>query len=84
MVPAQLQMEVEGDENGEDHQRNDLLNYLELNRAEMVCAQAVGWHLQAVLKKGNAPTDEDDLPQGFIAESEMAIPGEGHEDIRES
>jgi hypothetical protein len=40
--------------------------------------------LEAVFKKGDAPTGKDDLPERFAPVFEMAIPGKGHEDIRDS
>src|SRR5215467_9471959 len=33
------------------------------------------------MRKGDAPAGEDDLPQRFAAVGEMAVPGEGHEDV---
>jgi len=81
MVPAQMLAEVESDEDTEDHQRDNLLDYLELDGREAIGAQAVGRHLKAVLKEGDGPTDQDDLPQRLVTEAEMAVPGEGHEDV---
>jgi len=50
MVPVQTLAEVEGDEDAENDQRDDLLDHLELYRTEAVCAQAVGRHLEAILE----------------------------------
>jgi len=83
MIPAEMLAEVEGDEDAEDHEGDDLLDHFELNGAEAAGADAVGRHLEAVLKKCNAPTDQNDLPQRLLAESQVAIPGEGHEDVGE-
>ena len=83
VVPAQVQVEIEGGEDGEDHQGDDFLDHLELNWAEAVRANPVGRHLQAILEEGNAPADENDLPQGLVAKSEVAVPGKGHEDVGE-
>jgi len=62
MVPAQMLAKVVCDEDAEDDQRDDLLDHLELDGRKAVCAKPVRGHLQAVLKKGDAPADEDDLP----------------------
>ena len=81
VIPAQVLAEVESNEDAEDHQGDDLLHHFELDGREAVSAQAVSGNLEAVLKEGDAPTDEDDLPQRFMTEPQVAIPGEGHEDV---
>jgi PLP dependent protein len=83
MIPAQMLTEVEGNEDAEDDQRDDLLNYLELDRRKVSGADAVGRHLEAVFEQGDSPTDQDDLPKSFLAELQVAVPGEGHEDVGE-
>ena len=83
VVPAQMLAEVEGDEDAEDHQGDDLLDHLELDEREAASTDAVGRHLEAVFEKSDAPTDENDLPQRLLAELQVAIPGEGHEDVGE-
>ena len=81
MIPAQMLAEVEGDEDAEDDQGDDFLNHLELDGGEAVGAKAIGRDLEAVLKEGNRPTDEDDLPERLMAKAEVAVPGKGHEDV---
>ena len=81
VIPAQMLAEVEGDEDAEDNQRNHFLNDLELHGREAVRAKAVGRDLEAILKEGNRPTHEDDLPERLVAKAEMTIPGKGHEDV---
>jgi len=83
MIPAQMLAKVEGHEDAEDRQRDNLLDHLELDRREVGCADAVGRYLKAVLEQCDAPTDEDDLPQRLVAESQVAVPGKGHEDVGE-
>jgi len=83
MVPAQMLAEIKGDEDAEDDKRDDLLDYLELDGREMRRADAVGRHLKAVFEQSDGPTDEDHLPQRLLAELQVAVPGEGHEDVRE-
>jgi len=83
VVPAQMLAEVEGDEDAEDHQRDDLLDHLELDGRKAGGSPAVGRHLEAILEEGDAPTDEDDLPQRLLAKLQVAVPGEGHEDVGE-
>ena len=81
MIPAQVLAEVEGDEDAEDDQGDDFLNDFELDGRKAVCAEAIGGDLEAVLKEGNGPTDEDDLPERLVAEAEVSVPGKGHEDV---
>jgi len=81
VVPAQVLAEIERDEDTEDDERNDFLNYLELHGGEAVCADAIGRDLEAVFEQGNAPTDQDDLPERLVAKAEVTVPGEGHEDV---
>jgi len=83
VVPAQVFAEVEECEDGEDGERDDLLDHLELHGRESGSADAVGGDLEQVFKEGNAPTDEDDLPKGVLAVFQVAVPGEGHEDVGE-
>ena len=64
-------------------QRDDLLDHLELDGREARRADAVGGHLEAVFEEGDAPADEDDLPQGVLAVFQVAVPGKGHEDVGE-
>jgi len=81
VIPAQMLAEVEEGEDGEDDERNDLLNHLELDGRKAVGADAVGRHLEAVFEESDAPADQDDLPQRFLAEFQVAVPSEGHEDV---
>jgi hypothetical protein len=83
MVPAQVFTEVEEGEDGEDRQSDDLLNHLELSGAIPLSANTVSGHLKQVLEKGDAPTDQDHLPQCFLAEFQVSVPGKGHEDVGE-
>ena len=62
VIPAQVRTEIEGCEDTEDGDSDDLLNYLELHGREAAVTQAVGGNLEAVLEKGDAPTNEDYLP----------------------
>src|SRR5262249_17760744 len=42
---------------------------------------AIGRHLQTVLKERDSPTDENHFPQCAALVAQMAIPGDGHEQI---
>jgi pyridoxal phosphate enzyme (YggS family) len=83
VVPVEMFAEVEEGEDGEDAERDDLLDHLELDRREAGGADAVGGDLQQVLEKSNAPADKDDLPQCVLTVFQVAVPGKGHEDVGE-
>src|SRR5690606_26139586 len=34
-------------------------------------------------EEGDAPAHEDHLPERLVAEAQVAVPGEGHEDVRD-
>ena len=40
-----------------------------------------GGHLETIFEESNAPTGEDDFPERFVAIFQVAVPGEGHENI---
>lgn len=82
VVPLYFFPEIEDRENREDRQSDDFLNGLELRCAEFIGANAVRRDLEAILEKSDAPADQDNLPECGGAELQVAVPGEGHEDIR--
>jgi len=81
VVPAQMRAEVIRGEDGEDRQRDDFLNYFELHGRETAITDTVRGHLEAVLEEGNAPTDDDYLPQLLLPIFQVAVPGNGHKDV---
>ena len=46
-----------------------------------VVAEPVGGHLEAILDEGDQPTHQHRQPKGRPRVLEMAVPGEGHEDV---
>lgn len=84
VIPAKLFAEIGHGKNGEDGKSDHFLDDLELGRGEFERADAVGGDLKAVFKERDAPTGEDDFPEGFAAIFEMAVPGEGHKNIGNS
>ena len=83
VIPAQVGTEIVGGEYAEDRERNDFLNYFELHRSEAAIADAVCRHLEAILEEGDSPADQDDLPKRLLTKLQVAIPGDGHEDVGE-
>ena len=71
MVPVQgLAAEEDGGEHGEDRQGNNLLDDFQLHQRVRAAiadeAYAVGRHLAAILKEGDAPREGDDRKQGPV------------------
>ena len=94
MVPLDgLALEEEGDDDREDGQGDRFLDDLALHQVEgaavAVEADAVGGDGEAVFEEGDAPRKEDDEEEGpaggdlHLLQLEMAVPREGHEDVRE-
>ena len=87
-----LVLEKQQHENGEDGQREELLNHLELPEVERTTvvdeADTVGGHHEAVLNQGDAPAEKDNQRQREFAEPsgalqfQVTVPRERHEDIR--
>ena len=71
-------------ERHEHQQRDHLLRDLQLRQRHAAgVADAVARHLQQVLEQGDAPADErGDDPRPLVEVLEVAVPGEGHEDVR--
>lgn len=79
-------------EDGEDGQREKLLDHLELPEVERTAildeADAVGRHHKTVFDQSDTPTEEDDQWQRELAEPrgalqfQVTVPSERHEDIR--
>ena len=90
MIPVQgFASEKHGGEDAKDNQRDALLYHLELYQWEwpsiVLKANAIGWHLEAILKESYAPWKQDDAnkwPTGgdfHFLQLQMPIPSEGHE-----
>lgn len=81
VVPSNLFAEIENRKNGEDRERDDLLNGLQLRGREFVRADTIGGDLEAILEESDSPTDENNLPERRGAIFEVTVPGKGHKDI---
>jgi hypothetical protein len=81
VVPSERIAEVSNGENREYREGDDFLDGLKLRAGKFVGAKTIGRDLEAVFKEGDAPTGEDDLPQGRTAVFEVTVPGEGHKNV---
>ena len=82
MIPSNPLAKIEDRKSGEDRERDDFLDDLELRRRIKRVAPAIRRHHQDVFKERNAPACEDDRHERFAFEFQMPIPRERHEDIR--
>ena len=81
VIPAQRLLQVQHRESGEHDQRDHLLHGLELRRRIDLAAPAVGRHRQPVFEERDAPAHQHHERQPAPLVLEMAVPGEGHEDV---
>jgi hypothetical protein len=92
VIPFQLFVfEKNQGERGEYHERHDLLNDFELHEREGAAvlseADAIGRHYEAVFKKRDEPTGENEAEQaGFLkkfqfVEQQVAVPRERHKNV---
>ena len=93
MVPPQFgAFEAEKAKDGENRERNHLLQHFELNEREWAAIaikpDAIGRHLKAIFKQGQSPRKQNDgieRPIGAVARElqlQMAIPCKSHEYVR--
>lgn len=92
MVPLErLSLKEDARHHGEDHETYALLNYFQLHEREGPSvafeSYSVCRYLAAIFQEGDAPAEGYYAYQGPMAgkarllQSQMAIPGEGHEDV---
>ena len=87
-----LILEEDQHEDGEDGQREELLDHLELPEVERTAildeADAIGGHHKAILDQRDTPTEENHHRKRQLAEPgralqlQVTVPCERHEDIR--
>ena len=72
-----LVLEEDQHKNGEDGQREELLNHLELPEVERTAildeSYAIGGHHETVFDQRDTPTEEDDHRQREFAEPSRAL-----------
>src|SRR5215469_7309586 len=81
VVPFELLFEKEHREEREDHERDHLLNDLQLRGCKAIRTNTIRRNLKAVLEEGDTPAHENHLPQYRLAVFEVSVPREGHEDV---
>ena len=84
VIPAKFLAEVGNRKDGEDGEGDDFLDGLELGGVEFIGTDAIRRHLKTVFEESDAPTSENNFPERFAAVFQVAVPGEGHEDVGNS
>src|ERR1035441_8664989 len=85
IIPRKLLLQKRGREDDEDDDRDNLLNNLKLVSREVAIAEAIRRHRQAVFEQRDSPRNQDRLPERpAVTVFQVPVPGEGHEDIRQS
>jgi hypothetical protein len=83
MIPAHAFAQHQLRENDENDQCDDFLQNFELIAIEHGETDPVGWHLETIFEKSDAPRDQDDEEKGpAMHPLEMPVPSTSHEDIR--
>jgi len=82
IVPRNFLLQIQGGESDEDHDRDHLLNDLELVSGEPGITEAIRRHGQAVLQQRDRPRDQNRLPERpCVTVFQVTILSKGHEDI---
>jgi hypothetical protein len=66
IVPFQLFLQIDHREDAKHDQSNHFLDGFQLGGVELVMADAIRRHLEAILDKGDPPADENYNPQGRV------------------
>lgn len=83
VVPLEGLPERDECEGRKDDQGYDLLQYLELCQSEHAVPDSIRWNLKAVLQQCDQPTDYNGKNQRTLRVLQMAVPRDGHEQVRE-
>ena len=83
MIPFEALIEIEHGKKPEDDEGDGLLNDFQLRRVEILGGQSVCRNHKAIYKKSDTPASQDDKNHrtAGVFVFQMAIPGEGHEDV---
>jgi hypothetical protein len=81
IVPFHLLFEIVNGKDAEDHESNHFLNGLQLGPGEGAGSYPICWNLKAILEKCDQPTDKNYLPEGYVFEFQMPVPGKGHKNV---
>jgi hypothetical protein len=83
IIPLELFLQVKNGKHAENHKGNHFLDCFQLRPGKLRVTPTIGRYLETILKKGNQPANNDDFPKGRVPKSQVSVPSESHEDIRE-
>src|SRR5882757_492732 len=81
VIPAERLLQEDKREAREHQQRDHLLNGLQLRHRIDGAAITIGRHGEGIFDQRDGPADNDDLPQRYFFELEVAVPRECHEQV---
>ena len=82
IIPLQVFPQDQLGEDDEDYECDNFLENFELVAVEDLEADAIGGDLKTILKKRDAPRDENHEPKRAVVEIlEMTVPSAGHEGV---
>src|ERR1700726_1720247 len=84
IVPGDDLFQLDNGKDGENYERNDLLNSLELSGGIDGAAVTVGRHRKTIFDEGHRPTDQYDREKRHLFEAQVPVPGGGHKILEPS
>ena len=81
MVAAQRLSQIQDEEGGEDDQRYQFLNRLELSGGIDLVAVMVCRHGKTIFEERNPPAGQNKCPHWCRGKARLAVLGECHEDV---
>jgi hypothetical protein len=84
IIPLELLLEIKHGEEGEDYERDHLLNDLQLRRRKVIGTNAIRRNLKAVLKESNSPAYGHYFPERNLTVLQMSVPRESHKNVGDS
>src|SRR5213075_3573426 len=81
IIPSQRFPKIEPGEGNEDQESDRFLQDFQLVAGHRNRSHAICGHHQAIFKKSDPPARQDDNPYRLIPKFQVAVPGEGHEDV---
>jgi hypothetical protein len=81
VIPLHRLSKIDPGKNHEDSQRDHFLHDLQLVGTKLPEAQPVARYLQAILREGDQPTDEDYFPQIRRTMLQVTVPRQCHENV---
>src|SRR5579864_1298076 len=82
MIPSDPFTQIPPREDDENTEGDDFLDDFQLKRREFGIADAIRWDLKTVFQERDQPAYDDHGRERSLAVFEVAIPSDGHEEVR--